>query len=120
MKKILVVEDDKSMLEAIGLILNYEGYEVLKARNGLRAMEILDQHKPDLILLDMVMPEMNGWEFAEAYTKKYEQRAPVIVLTGAADPEQRALDVQAAGYIEKPYEIDFLLKVVSESILGPK
>lgn len=116
MKKILVVEDDRSMLDAVSMILSFEGYEVYKAKNGLAALEVLNQHKPDLILLDMVMPEMNGWEFAEAYEKKFEQRAPLIVLTGAADPGQRATDVQAAGYIEKPYEIDSLLKVVSQNI----
>lgn len=120
MKKILVVEDDKSMLDAIAMILKYEGYDVSTARNGRLALEALALYKPDLILLDMVMPEMNGWEFAEKYAKKFEQRAPIIVLTGAADPVQRASDVQAAGYIEKPYEIDVLLKAVSQSILGPK
>lgn len=120
MKKVLVVEDDKSMLDAVAMILKFEGYEVCTARNGRLALEVLKNYKPDLILLDMVMPEMNGWEFAENYAKKFEHRTPIIVLTGAADPVQRAKDVQAVGYIEKPYEIDELLKVVSQSILGPK
>lgn len=118
MKRILVVEDDRSMMEAVALILQYEGYEVLTALNGQHAIQVIDEHSmPDLILLDMVMPEMNGWEFAEEYEKKYHQRAPLIVCTGAADPAQRAVDVQAAGYIEKPYEIDALLALVKNSIL---
>jgi CheY-like chemotaxis protein len=116
MKKILVVEDDKSMLDALALILRYEGYEVVTAQNGICALNVLNDHTPNLILLDMVMPEMNGWEFAEAYTKKFEQRAPIIIITGAADPIQRANDVQAAGYIEKPYEIDTLLTTVKNNI----
>lgn len=118
MKKILVVEDDKSMMEAVALILRYEGYEVMTALNGHRAIEAIDNYcMPDLILLDMVMPEMNGWEFVACYEQKYHHRAPVILVTGAADPAQRAVDVQAAGYIEKPYEIDALLSIVKSNIL---
>jgi CheY-like chemotaxis protein len=117
MKTIMVIEDDKSMLDAVGMILKMENYKVLMAENGVKAMELLNQNKkPDLILLDMVMPEMNGWEFADAYAKNFTDLAPILVLTGAAEPSRRAADIQAAGYLEKPYEIEVLLSAVQKII----
>lgn len=116
MSTILIVEDDKSMREAIGLLLKFEGYDIHMAENGKKAIEKLSDVQPNLILLDMVMPEMNGWEFAETYHKSFDKCAPIIVITGAADPDQRGRDIQAVGVIEKPYEIEELLNLVRTHI----
>ena len=111
---ILIIEDDLFMLDALRTILEDEGYKIHTAENGLVAVDILEKGAhPDLILLDMIMPKMNGWEFAEAY-QKFEKRCPIVVITGAADVVQRAKDVGAQDWLAKPYEIDDIFKMVKK------
>lgn len=111
---ILVIEDDVHMLDAIRVILEDEKYKIITAENGQVALNILKTiPHPDLILLDMVMPKMNGWDFAEAYKKTYANRCPIIVITGAADVAQRAKDVGAEAWLAKPYEIEDIIKMVN-------
>lgn len=110
---ILVIEDDIYMLDAIRTILEDENYKIFTAENGKAALEILKTNPhPDLILLDMVMPEMNGWDFAAAYKEIYKKRAPIVVITGAADVAQRAQDVGAEAWLAKPYEIQDIIQMV--------
>jgi two-component system OmpR family response regulator len=65
MIKILVVEDDKHVRKLMNAVLKREGYEVVTAGNGIQALEVLDVQRIDLIILDIMMPEMDGYEFAE-------------------------------------------------------
>lgn len=117
---ILIIEDDIFMLDALRTILEDEGYKIHTAENGLVALGILEREPhPDLILLDMVMPKMNGWDFAEAY-KKFENPSPIVVITGAADVVQRAKDVGAGDWLAKPYAIDDILKKIEKFTRGPK
>lgn len=110
---ILVIEDDVFMLDAIRIILEDEGYKILTAENGLVALEILKNNPhPDLILLDMIMPKMDGWDFARAYKEAYKKRCPIVVITGAADAAQRARDVEAVAWMSKPYEIQEIIDMV--------
>jgi len=110
---ILIIEDDEDILFSLRDYLELEDYRVLTAGNGLEALELLKETEtPNLILLDMKMPLMNGWEFAAAYTEKFTQRAPIIVVTAAADAEQRARDVQAVSFVEKPFNLDNLLEKI--------
>jgi CheY-like chemotaxis protein len=110
---ILIIEDDEDILFSLRDYLELEGYRVLTAGNGLEALELLKvTETPNLILLDMKMPLMNGWEFAAAYTEKFTQRAPIIVVTAAADAEQRARDIQAISFVEKPFNLDNLLEKI--------
>lgn len=111
---ILIIEDDIFMLDALRTILEDEGYQIYTAENGLVALGILETRpQPDLILLDMIMPKMNGWDFAEAY-KKFPVQCPIVVITGAADVVQRAKDVGAEAWLAKPYEIDDILNMVKK------
>jgi two-component system, chemotaxis family, chemotaxis protein CheY len=110
--RVLVVDDDEAILGFIHEILADEGYEVLEAIDGAEALRIVQQRPPDLILLDMRMPVMDGWQFAEAYRALPGPHAPLIVLTAARDASEIAAEIQAPGYLAKPFGIDELLAVV--------
>ena len=112
-KKIFVIEDDQDILYAVKIFLESEGYIVYTAENGFEAMEALKKSGvPHLILLDMKMPIMNGWEFAIEFLDKHDHLSPIVVMTAAADAEQRAKDISAIGWIEKPFKLDALLKKI--------
>ena len=110
---ILIIEDDEDILFTLRDYLEIEGYHVLTAGNGIEALELLKKTEtPNLILLDMKMPLMDGWEFAAAYENNFTERAPIIVVTAAADAEQRAKDIRAISFVEKPFNLDILLEKI--------
>jgi DNA-binding response OmpR family regulator len=110
---VLLVEDEADIRMGLELFLSSEGFAVQAARNGLEALRWLEAGGiPDLILLDMKMPVMNGWEFAEAYRKGARASAPILVMTAAADAEARAAEVGAQGWVGKPFELEELLASV--------
>jgi DNA-binding response OmpR family regulator len=112
-KNILIVEDDVDILDTVKGFLESEGYDVQTAENGAEAMKQLTENKtPDLILLDMKMPIMNGWQFATEFHEKHDHTSPMIVMTAAPDAEQRAKDVSASGWVEKPFDLDVLLEKI--------
>lgn len=115
LKTILVIEDEKVILNTLKEFLEFEGYNILVADNGLTALAILEKSAmPHLLLLDMKMPKMNGWEFAKAFNEKYNNAAPIIVATAAVDAEQRAKDVNAVDWVEKPFNLDVLLEKIKK------
>ncbi|RYZ68670.1 MAG: response regulator [Proteobacteria bacterium] len=117
-KRILVVEDEQDIRAVIRDYFLLENFEVWGAESGLQALNQLKiRGLPDIIILDMKMPIMNGWEFAAEFGKVYGRKVPIIVATAAADTEKRAADVQAVDYIAKPFELDELLKKVQKHIL---
>ena len=109
---ILVVEDDEEIRDFLTLVLEGEGYAVRTAPNGAVALQLIDERPPELILLDMRMPVMNGWTFVSTYRGRPGPRAPILVLTAARDAEQTAREVQADGYLGKPFNLDDLLQLV--------
>ena len=114
-KTILIIEDDEDILFSLKTFLELEGYKVLTAENGFEAMELLKKSgMPNLILLDMKMPIMNGWEFAIEFLDKHNHNAPIVVMTAAADAEQRANDIHAIGYVAKPFDLKVLLEKVKK------
>jgi len=117
--RILVVDDDPAILDFVALALTDEGYEVKTAADGHTALEIIDRWPPDLILLDMRMPIMDGWEFAKAYAERPGRHAPIVVLTAAQDAAALAREIQAVGYVAKPFAIDDLLAVVDRHSQRP-
>lgn len=117
MKTILIVEDEMDILLSLETILESENFKVLIAKDGLEALEVLNNHKmPNLILLDMKMPRMNGWEFAAAFKENFKTRSPILVMTAAADAQQRAKDINATDWIEKPFNLDNLLEKIQKCI----
>ena len=112
-KTILVVEDDEDILFTLKLFLESESYHVLTAENGLVALDVLEKNKmPNIILIDMKIPVMSGWEFVENFRKKYDQKIPIIVMSAAADAAQRAKDIDATDWTTKPFDLNSLLKKI--------
>ena len=111
--KVLVVDDDETISEFVVWVLSDDGHDVKSATNGVMALQKLEQFDPDVILLDMRMPVMDGWQFAKRYRNEKLSPAPIIVLTAAQDVAQRAGEIEAEGYLGKPFDLDELLTVVS-------
>ena len=111
--RILVVDDDTSIRSFVEMALDSVGYAVSTAGNGSEALEVTDQVQPDLILLDMRMPVMDGWTFAKKYRQQDGPHAPIVVITAATDAGQRAAEIEADGFLGKPFDLDDLLKLVS-------
>jgi CheY-like chemotaxis protein len=113
-RRILVIDDDASIRDMVALLLEDEGYQVSTASDGQEALALLAQTPPDLILLDMKMARMDGWQFTERYRQLDAAQAPVVVMTAAQNAEARATKVAADGFIAKPFDLDALLQVIAE------
>lgn len=114
---ILVVDDDPDILEALSEILEVEGFEIRRARNGREALDRLDPGRPDLILLDLMMPVMDGWEFAQKLRAIPNlDPPPIIVLSADRNVASRAKDIGAVAYLGKPFELEDLLRLVHQTM----
>ena len=109
MSKILVVEDDRNLLETIKYNLTKEGYEVFVAVDGAEALEVARKEKPDLIILDIMLPVIDGFEVCRILRK--EMTVPIIMLTARTDETDRimGLDTGADDYMTKPFSLRELL-----------
>ena len=114
--KILVVDDDASSLELIEAMLVPNGYEIITANDGSKAVAIIIENKPDLILLDIMMPGLDGYStLTKIKENKTISKIPVVMLTamGFQLNKELALRFGAVGYITKPVELAELLKTIS-------
>lgn len=116
--QVLVVEDEKEIREFVALTLSDEGYEVLQASDGAAALKVLDQHQPGVILLDMRMPIMDGWAFSQAYRQLPAKHVPIIVLTAATDAATFAAQINAEGFLAKPFNLADLIKLVGHYMVS--
>ena len=121
---ILVVDDDPGCRKLTSRVLKVNGYGTVVACNGLEALEILKQQAVDMILLDLMMPEMDGLEFMAAMRAEGKwNQVPVLVLSGVADLEmaKKVRDTGVQGYLVKSqYSIDELLWQVSHCLMAPR
>ncbi len=115
-RRVLVVEDDDAIRQLVADLLSEAGYEVETATGGREALERADDARPDLILLDRVMPDGDGTEFALAYAKRRGRRARIVALCATHDAEGWARSIGAVGLIVKPFDIDDLLATVASHI----
>jgi CheY-like chemotaxis protein len=116
-RTILVVEDDDTIRHVLQTFLELEGYAVKVAANGFQAIEMLKVGVvPNLILLDMKMPVMDGWQFASEFRHEFDGKSPIVVMTAAADAKTRANEISANGWIGKPFGLDELLEKVRKNI----
>ncbi|MDC0679096.1 response regulator [Sorangium atrum] len=109
---ILVAEDDDDLRELVAMMLSVEGFHVQTARHGQEALERIGEHMPDLIVLDMKMPVMDGRTFAREFQIRYGRSVPIMVLTAAEHAALRAQEIGAAGWIAKPFHCDQLVRMV--------
>ncbi|MCL5256928.1 MAG: response regulator [Chloroflexi bacterium] len=111
---VLVVDDDPAILGFVEMALADEGCEVLTATNGQRALEALENNKPDVILLDLTMPIMNGYEFHEELKSRRNgpSHVPVVIMTAGQRASEACEELGAAGFLSKPFDLYDLVKVV--------
>lgn len=104
-KKILIVEDDGNIRELLRLYLEREGYEITEAANGEEGVELWRKINPDMILLDVMMPIMDGWQVCKIIRK--ESKVPIIIMTakGETFDKVNGLEMGADDYIVKPLEM---------------
>jgi two-component system sensor histidine kinase/response regulator len=111
-QRILAIDDETDMLLLVASALKAEDFEVLTANNGKDGLELAKLEKPDAVILDVMMPEMNGFEVLEQLRLDPEtQHLPVIMLTGISERSkiQSALDLGTGYYIIKPFEVSDLI-----------
>jgi CheY-like chemotaxis protein len=110
---ILVVDDDPAILDLIAQVLLEEGYEVLAVSNGQTAVDLARKLRPHLILLDLMMPEMNGWQVTAVLKADPQTRAiPILLLSARRDMARTANELGVTAYLEKPFDLDDLLSRV--------
>lgn len=120
-KTILLVEDNEDNLVVYRTILEHVGYNVIEARDGEEGVSRARQHLPDLILMDISIPKMDGWEATQRLKSAEETRAiPIIALTAHAleEDRQKAVQVGCDGYLAKPVEPRRVVQEV-ERFVGP-
>ncbi|MBI4304347.1 MAG: response regulator transcription factor [Chloroflexi bacterium] len=108
-KRVLIVEDDRTLLDVLNYNLAKEGYDVLMATSGSQALEVSSANNPDLIILDLMLPEMSGLEVCRILRKK--MTVPILMLTARADEIDKVagLDLGADDYMTKPFSMRELL-----------
>jgi CheY-like chemotaxis protein len=114
-KTIVVADDDPDILSIVSMSLEAQGYDVHKATNGQEAVDLAKAHGPDLIIMDMMMPIMSGYEAVQALKADDSTRnIPIIGLSAKAmaTDMERATDVGIDGYITKPFRIAQVLSVI--------
>ena len=114
--KILVIDDEPMVREAVGRVLSSEGYAVAFAHDGAEAIASLSASPPDVILLDLMMPGMNGRQFLSALRTDMGLDLPVVVMTAVHGLGQRAISLGATDVVEKPFDVDELLNKVALAV----
>ena len=123
-KSILCIEDEAEMIDLMRLILGRRGYDVRGAISGMEGLKMIREHSPDQILLDLMMPEMDGWGvYQQIKANEKMKETPVIVVTAKAQSIDRVLGLHIAkvdDYIAKPFSPQELLNSVEKVLNKPK
>ncbi|HET9199831.1 MAG TPA: response regulator [Dehalococcoidia bacterium] len=110
---ILVVEDDERIQRLVELVLRGEGYSVLQAGDGRQALDMIDSAKPDLVLLDLMLPVLDGWALRERLRQRpTTSDIPIILMSAVRNLPEAAQELEVADYLSKPFEIDDLVRSV--------
>ncbi len=128
LEKILVVDDDPDILDAVSMILESQGYKVVTAQNGLEGLAKIEAEKPALMILDLLMPKMDGFalyrELQDPKWSKYKGM-PILILSSVREEASRrryeletGVELGVDDYIEKPFSPDILLKRIGRLIKG--
>ncbi len=113
---VLIVDDDPDVLDALCDALKHEGYSVRGARDGIEALESIEERRPDLVITDLMMPTMTGWELLGALHDDPElSTIPTLIITAARAP---VAPKASAGIFNKPLDLDGLLRAIN-AFTGP-
>ena len=113
---VLLVEDDAAVRSTLAAILHDEGCDMIIAPNGFDALVALEQHEPDVVVLDWMMPVVDGQNFLQALRGEYRKTTPVLVISAGRVSEETAREAGANGYLRKPFDIDELMRIFLELI----
>jgi len=111
-KRVLVVDDDPDIRELLFTALEDEGFECVPAANGQEALAAMRTFHPDVIVLDLMMPVMDGWQFVKELRAR-EEDIPLVLLSAARDLKVHAKTLAAAEVIEKPFDLSELLPKIA-------
>ena len=109
--KILLVEDEPAILKILSIKLRVCGFDVVTARNGKDALKLVDNERPDLMLLDVIIPGIDGFQVLQRL--RTNSNLPVIVFSARLDNAEKALSLGADEFLGKPFDVDDLLKRIS-------
>jgi CheY-like chemotaxis protein len=115
--RVLIVDDEPDIRATVSAMLEIEGYMVSEAANGADALAAVEMNPPDVILLDMRMPVLDGWGFA-AEMRRRNHAIPIVVMTAARDAARWAGEVAAAAFVAKPFGYDDLITAVEQAAPG--
>jgi DNA-binding response OmpR family regulator len=120
MARILVVDDDPAIRQLLADVLEMEGYEVSSAADGLQAVHAVTASSPDFVILDVMMPGLDGFEVLSAIRAQGGEPVPVLMLTAAAEPDSdaRAWAQGVDYYLAKPFTPDAVLDVINSVLTG--
>lgn len=122
-KTVLAVDDEHDIIEMLVLLLESEGYRVLTAFGGREAMDLLETERPDLVLLDIMMPEIDGHQVCRFIRNQERLKSvPVLMLTAKNDIDHiaQSLDEGADGFIVKPFDVDQFLRIIDFRMAGAR
>ena len=119
-KTILLVDDDYELSDGLRLILEKNGYKVLQARDGVQGRQLIYNQRPDLVIIDMMMPKMGGYPVLEHFRGK-EDVPPFIMMTANEGQRHKAYAeyLGVVDYLRKPFSMDELLEAVKKAITAP-
>jgi OmpR family response regulator RpaB len=118
---VLVVDDEPQVVWVLEFSLQGEGYETFTAHDGFEALDQIERHHPDVVVLDVMMPRMDGWSVLEAISKLPSSARPrVVMVTALASSKDRARAEQlgAAAFVPKPFDMDQLVGVLQDLALA--
>ena len=113
-RSVLVVEDDRWTREVVAMALNADGFQVVEAADGFAALRAIEQRSPAVVLLDLMLPGMDGVQFAEELDRRgLRARVPIIVMSAADQAQVQAAHIGADAYVPKPFDVARLLETVA-------
>jgi len=118
-KTILIVDDDYELSDGLRTVLERQGFRVLQARDGQQGKQVIYQHRPDLVILDMMMPKMGGYPVLEHFRDK-KDAPPIIMITANEGSRHKAYAeyLGVVDYIRKPFAMERLLEAVERGLSG--
>ena len=114
--RVLVIDDDDALCEVLRDHLSTEGYAVATVPQGAAALDLVRDHRPAVILLDLRMPIMDGWSFAEQYRRVAPAPAAIIVMSGVRDLATVAQRLGAVDHLQKPFDLATLTRLVTDAV----
>ncbi|MDD1777293.1 MAG: response regulator [Candidatus Helarchaeota archaeon] len=116
-KKILVVDDEPDLLKVVTFRLKKIGYDIIEATDGQKAIALIQEHRPDLILLDLRLPVIDGWEVCRRVKSDDQlKHIPIVLLTASAHNLEMTKELKAEDFLVKPFEPEELLAIIKKYI----